>query len=47
MLFFDDASLRAEATVGKKVTVTGRSDPKMMSTCQQGIPFIVSAIRPA
>jgi hypothetical protein len=47
LLFFDDASLRAEAPVGKKVTVTGRSEPKMMSTCQQGIPFVVSAVSPA
>ncbi|HEX5201842.1 MAG TPA: hypothetical protein VFW27_18085 [Actinoplanes sp.] len=47
LLFFDDSSLKAEAPVGRKVTVTGRSEPKMMSTCQQGIPFIVSAVRPA
>jgi hypothetical protein len=47
LLVFRDAALRADAPVGKKVTVTGHAEPKMMSTCQQGIPFIVASISPA
>jgi hypothetical protein len=44
LLVFPDKSLRSVAKVGAKVTAVGRSEPKMMSTCQQGIPFIVSAV---
>lgn len=44
LLFFDDAAMRTDAAVGKKVTLTGRSAPTMMSTCQQGIPFIVTSV---
>jgi hypothetical protein len=47
LLVFKDAALRADAVVGKKITVTGRPEPKMMSTCQQGIPFIVASVSPA
>jgi hypothetical protein len=47
LLVFDDAAMRADVTVGKKVTLTGRSEPTMMSTCQQGIPFIVTSVAPA
>ena len=47
LLVFQDSSLRAQAEVGQKITATGRSEPKMMSTCQQGIPFIVASITPA
>ncbi|MET0422961.1 MAG: hypothetical protein ABW046_03750 [Actinoplanes sp.] len=47
LLIFDDAAMRAEAAVGTKVTLVGRSDPSMMSTCQQGVPFIVTAVRPS
>lgn len=32
---------------GARVTVTGRSQPGMMTTCQQGTPFVVEAARPA
>ncbi len=44
-LVFDDPAMRSDAPVGKKVTLVGRSEPGMMSTCQQGVPFIVSAVR--
>ncbi|GIM98091.1 hypothetical protein [Paractinoplanes toevensis] len=47
LLVFDDAAMRADVGVGKKVTLTGRSEPTMMSTCQQGIPFIVTSVTPA
>ncbi|WP_433301896.1 hypothetical protein ACQP2F_07445 [Actinoplanes sp. CA-030573] len=47
LLVFDDPALRSQTLVGKKVTVTGRSEPKLMSTCQQGIPFVVTSVAPA
>jgi hypothetical protein len=28
--------------VGARVTVTGHSEPRMMTTCQQGTPFVVT-----
>ncbi|SCG74714.1 hypothetical protein GA0070609_5018 [Micromonospora echinaurantiaca] len=31
--------------VGAKVSVTGRAQPGMMTTCQQGIPFLVESAR--
>jgi len=46
LLIIRDTELRKTAAAGTKVTVTGKSEPGMMSTCQQGIPFIVSAVRP-
>ena len=45
LLVFDDEALKSSAAVGAKVTLTGRSQPKMMSTCQQGIPFIVASVK--
>ncbi|SCE79902.1 hypothetical protein GA0070607_1723 [Micromonospora coriariae] len=32
-------------TAGAKVTVTGRVEPGMMTTCQQGTPFVVEGAR--
>ena len=46
LLVFDDTALKAEAPVGAKVTLTGKATPGMMSTCQQGVPFMVTAVRP-
>ncbi|HEU4349216.1 MAG TPA: hypothetical protein VFR35_15680 [Actinoplanes sp.] len=46
LLIFDDAALRSRARVGTKITVTGRAEPDMMTTCQQGTPFLVAAVRP-
>ncbi|MGK5444860.1 hypothetical protein ACSNN7_23955 [Micromonospora sp. URMC 105] len=31
--------------VGAKVTVTGQAKPDMMTTCQQGTPFVVESAR--
>ena len=45
LLVFDDPAMRADAPVGKKVTISGKSDPSMMSTCQQGVPFIVASVK--
>ncbi len=46
LLIFDDPAMRADATIGAKVTVTGQAQPDQLSTCQQGIPFLVTAVRP-
>lgn len=45
LLVFDDPAMRSDAPLGKKVTLVGQSQPGMMSTCQQGVPFIVAAVR--
>lgn len=44
LLIFDDPAMRADAAVGSKVKVSGRSEPGMMSTCQQGVPFVVTSV---
>ncbi len=44
LLIFHDPALRASAVVGGEITVVGYARPAMMSNCQQGTPFIVSAI---
>ncbi|MCW3838748.1 hypothetical protein ONA70_01370 [Micromonospora yasonensis] len=38
---------RGALKVGARVTVTGRSQPDLMTTCQQGTPFVVESVRPA
>ena len=32
---------------GQRVTVQGRPDPTLLTTCQQGTPFVVSSAAPA
>jgi hypothetical protein len=32
---------------GNRVTVRGRPDPNMITTCQQGTPFVVAEVRAA
>lgn len=34
------------AAVGARITVVGRPQPDMMTTCQQGTPFMVTEVRP-
>ena len=46
VLFFDNPALRSAARIGARVTLVGRREPTMMTTCQQGVAFIVSAVRP-
>jgi hypothetical protein len=46
LLVFKDETLRSAVTPGSKVSVTGTPQPGMMSTCQQGEPFLVSAVTP-
>jgi len=45
VLIFEDPGLRTEAAVGSSITVTGQSRPGQMTTCQQGVPFVVTAVR--
>ena len=47
LLIFDDPALRDAAAVGAKVKVNGKSEPNMMSTCQQGVPFVVVSVEKA
>lgn len=44
LLVFHDPAMRSAAKVGAEVTLVGESKPGMMSTCQQGVPFIVSSV---
>jgi len=45
LLLIKDAALESVAKVGASVTATGHAEPGMMTTCQQGTPFVVSTIR--
>jgi hypothetical protein len=45
LLIVNDPKLKSAAKVGATVTATGRVEPGMMTTCQQGTPFIVTSLR--
>jgi hypothetical protein len=45
VLIFDDPTLRDSAPAGADVTLVGRSVPTMMTTCQEGVAFIVTSVR--
>ncbi|MEU8607846.1 hypothetical protein AB0C29_07580 [Actinoplanes sp. NPDC048791] len=45
LLIINDPEQRAAAKPGASVTVTGRVEQGMMTTCQQGTPFIVATLR--
>ena len=45
VLIFDDPALRSQAAVGSSITVSGQSRPAQVTTCQQGVPFVVTAVR--
>jgi hypothetical protein len=45
LLIINDPAAKAVAQVGASVTVVGKSDPRVMTTCQQGVPFVVSQVR--
>jgi hypothetical protein len=47
LLIFEDPALKSRAAEGAQVVVTGRAEPSMMTTCQQGTPFLVTDVRPA
>ena len=44
LLIFDDDAMEKSAEVGSKVTVVGKPDPGLMTTCMQGEPFVVSSV---
>ena len=45
LLIFDDPATGSEATPGARVTVVGRAEPGMVTTCQQGVPFTVASVQ--
>jgi len=45
LLLIEDPTLKAAAKAGASVTVTGHAEQGMMTTCQQGTPFVVTALR--
>jgi hypothetical protein len=45
LLLIQDAKLKSAAKVGATITATGRVEPGMMTTCQQGTPFVVTSLR--
>ncbi|MCI0689303.1 MAG: hypothetical protein L0Y54_19025 [Sporichthyaceae bacterium] len=45
-LVINDAELQQSLRPGTEVEVTGRPSPGMMTICQQGIPLVVTAVRP-
>jgi hypothetical protein len=47
LLIFKNPTLKAQAKAGTKVTVTGKVQEGMMSTCMQGTPFEVTSLQPA
>ncbi|HEV8568372.1 MAG TPA: hypothetical protein VGQ92_15030 [Actinoplanes sp.] len=44
LLLFEDPSLRPKAQIGASITVVGTAAPTQLTTCQQGIPFIVTSV---
>ncbi|NMO57221.1 hypothetical protein HH310_39370 [Actinoplanes sp. TBRC 11911] len=44
LLLFKDSASRSAAAIGKTVTLVGRSDPSLMTTCMQGVPFVVTSV---
>ncbi len=44
LLLFEDPSLRSKAQIGASITVVGTAAPTQLTTCQQGIPFIVTSV---
>ncbi len=45
LLIISDPQLQSVAKPGATVTVTGRAEQGMMTTCQQGTPFVVTTLR--
>ena len=45
LLIISDAKQKSAAKVGATVTATGRAEQGMMTTCQQGTPFIVATLQ--
>jgi hypothetical protein len=45
VLVFDDPAVRSRVTVGVPVTVSGQAMTGQATTCMQGVPFLVTAVR--
>jgi hypothetical protein len=45
VLVFDDPAVRSRVSVGVPVTVSGRDLTGQATTCMQGVPFLVTAVR--
>jgi len=45
LLIISDPELQSAAKAGATVTVTGQAQQGMMTTCQQGTPFLVASLR--
>jgi hypothetical protein len=43
-LYFADPQVKKQAKIGDTVTVVGQARPTQITTCQQGIPFLVEAM---
>lgn len=46
LLIVEDPALRGQLKTGEEATVVGQAEPGQMTTCQQGTPFRVTAVRP-
>jgi hypothetical protein len=44
LLITEDVKLRAALQPGAEITVVGKSEPGLMTTCMQGKPFVVSSV---
>jgi hypothetical protein len=44
LLIVEDEKMRSALQVGATVTVTGKTEEGMMTTCMQGKPFVVSSV---
>lgn len=44
LLITEDVKLKSALQPGAEVTVVGKSEPGLMTTCMQGQPFVVSSV---
>jgi hypothetical protein len=44
LLIFKDDAMEKSVKVGSEVTVVGKAETGMMTTCMQGEPFVVSSV---
>jgi hypothetical protein len=44
LLITEDVKLKSALQPGAEVTVVGKSEPGLMTTCMQGKPFVVSSV---
>src|SRR5690349_11644824 len=44
LLITEDTKLKSALQPGAEITVVGKSEPGLMTTCMQGKPFVVSSV---